>query len=177
MEEQEITNQEALEAASPLEDLTSRLELLSAERDQLAAEREALNDLLLRRTAEFDNYRKRSERERAEFLEYASADAVKAMLPVLDDFERALRVETTDENYRKGIELIYSRLFDALKRLGLEPVETVGRTFDPNVHEAIDRVPAEEGVEDQTIIGEWQRGYNFKGRLLRPAMVRVAVRS
>ncbi len=102
-------------------------------------------------------------------------DLVRDILPILDDFERALKVETADRNYAKGVELIYQRMSDTLKKLGLEPIETEGRTFDPNLHQAVERVETEE-AEDQTILGEFQRGYNFKGKLLRPAMVRVAVR-
>jgi molecular chaperone GrpE len=102
-------------------------------------------------------------------------DAVKAFLPILDDFERALAVETSDKEYARGIELIHQRTIDTLKKLGLEPMETQGVLFDPNVHHAIEMVNTEEAA-DQTVLGEFQRGYNFKGKLLRPALVRVAVR-
>jgi|SRR5579871_830414 len=148
---------------------------ISAERDQLAAEKADLQDRLLRSRAEFDNARRRFERERSDYLQYAAMDLVRELTPVLDDFERALKVETADRNYAKGVELIYQRLYETLKRLGLEPIETAGRKFDPNLHQAVDRVHTDE-VEDQTILEEFQRGYNFKGRLLRPAMVKVAVR-
>jgi molecular chaperone GrpE len=94
---------------------------------------------------------------------------------VLDDFERALKVETADRHYAKGVELIYQRLSEALKKMGLEPIETAGRQFDPNLHQAVERVETDE-EQDQSILGEFQRGYNFKGKLLRPAMVRVAVK-
>ncbi len=100
---------------------------------------------------------------------------VKDLLPILDDFERALKVETSDREYAKGVELIYQRMSDSLKKMGLEAIVTEGRQFDPNLHQAIERVPS-KNVEDQAILGEFQRGYNFKGKLLRPAMVRVAVR-
>jgi len=102
-------------------------------------------------------------------------EMVKDILPVLDDFERAIKVETGDREYAKGVELIYQRLFDSLKKMGLEPINTEGQLFDPNVHQAVERVPSAD-ANDQAILGEFQRGYNFKGRLLRPAMVRVAVR-
>ena len=102
-------------------------------------------------------------------------DTVKALLPVLDDFERALKVETADRDFAKGIELIYQRLCETLKKLGLEPIRTEGKQFDPNQHEAVLRVQTQE-AEDQAILGELQRGYNFRGKLLRPAWVRVAVR-
>jgi molecular chaperone GrpE len=159
----------------PAETLEGQLTALTAERDRHAAENAELQDRLLRARAEFDNARRRAERERSEFLQFAAMDLVKDLLPVLDDFERALKVETADREYAKGVELIYQRLSDALKRIGLEPIETAGRQFDPNVHQAIERVETEE-AEDQAILGEYQKGYNFKGKLLRPAMVRVAVR-
>lgn len=153
-----------------------QLAAVTAERDQLAAEKADLQDRLLRARAEFDNARRRSERERSDYLQFAAMDLVKDILPIVDDFERALKVETADRNYAKGFELIYQRMADSLKKLGLEPIETSGHKFDPNVHQAVERVQTEE-AEDQTILGEFQRGYNFKGKLLRPAMVRVAVRS
>ena len=148
---------------------------LAAERDQLAAEKADLQDRLLRARAEFDNARRRTERERLEYLQFAAMDLVRDILPILDDFERALKVETADRDYAKGIELIYQRMADTLKKVGLEPIETAGQQFDPNLHQAVERVQTED-AEDQTILGEFQRGYNFKGKLLRPAMVKVAVR-
>ena len=102
-------------------------------------------------------------------------DLVKDILPILDDFERAVQVETTDRNYAKGVELIYQRMSETLKKLGLEPIETTDQKFDPNLHQAVERVETEE-AEDQSILAEFQRGYNFKGKLLRPAMVKVAVK-
>jgi molecular chaperone GrpE len=153
----------------------NQLAAVAAERDRLAVENAELSDRLLRARAEFDNARRRTERERSEFLQFAAMDLVKDLLPVLDDFERGLKVETADRHYAKGVELIYQRLFDALKKLGLEPIETEGQPFDPNLHQAVERVETEEG-EDQTVLGEFQRGYNFRGKLLRPAMVRVAVK-
>ncbi len=153
-----------------------RLAAVTAERDQLAAEKADVEDRWRRARAEFENARRRAERERSDYLQFAAMDLVKDILPILDDFERALKVETTDRNYAKGVELIYQRMSESLKKLGLEPIETEGRAFDPNLHQAVERVQVDEG-EDQAILGEFQRGYNFKGKLLRPAMVRVAVRS
>jgi molecular chaperone GrpE len=147
----------------------------SAERDRMAAEKAELEDRLLRMRAEFQNARTRAERERSDYLQFASMDLVKDLLPVLDDLERAMRVETSDREYAKGVELIYQRMYDTLKKMGLEPLETQGQRFDPNRHQAIERVQTEDH-EDQEILGEFQRGYQFKGKLLRPAMVRVAVR-
>ena len=172
---QEGSPQISAEETTPAVTLEGQLAAVTSDRDQVAAEKADLQDRLLRVRAEFDNFRKRSERERGDFIQFAAMDMVKDVLPVLDDFERALKVETADREYAKGVELIYQRLFDTLKKIGLEPIETAGRLFDPNVHQAVERVPTEE-AEDQAILGEFQRGYNFKGRLLRPAMVRVAVR-
>jgi molecular chaperone GrpE len=147
---------------------------LTAERDRLAKERAELQDLLQRRQAEFDNYRRRSERERSEVFEFASMDTVKALLPVLDDFERALKVESADKEYSRGMELIYGRLFESLKKVGLEPVTAESPIFNPHIHHAVEMVDTKD-YPDQTILEEYQRGYTFKGRLLRPAMVKVAV--
>lgn len=148
---------------------------LRAELDNVKADREELRELLLRRQAEFDNFRKRTERERSEYLQFASMEAVKDLLPVLDDFERALKSEAGNADYAKGVEMIYSRMYDALKKLGLEPIEAAGQQFDPHLHQAVERVPTDE-VPDNTVLGEFQRGYHFKGKLLRPSMVRVAVK-
>ena len=159
----------------PVEGLEGQLAAVTAERDRLAAEKCDLSDRLLRSRAEFENARRRTERERSDYLQFAAMDLVREVLPILDDFERALKVETADRNYAKGVELIYQRLSETLKKMGLEPVETAGRKFDPNLHQAVERVP-DEDADDQSILGEFQRGYNFKGKLLRPAMVKVAVR-
>lgn len=159
----------------PVETVEGKLAAVTADRDRLAAEKADLQDRLLRTRAEFENARRRAERERSDFLQFASMDLVREILPVLDDFERALKVETADRDYAKGVELIYQRLFETLRKMGLEPIETEGKQFDPNQHQAVERVPSEE-AEDQAIVGEFQRGYHFKSKLLRPAMVRVAVK-
>jgi molecular chaperone GrpE len=159
-------------SAAPAED---QLAAISAERDQLAAEKADLLDRLLRRQAEFDNFRRRTERERSEFLQFAGMELARELLPIVDDFERALKVESSDKDYVRGIELIYQRLSEILKRMGVEPLEAAGKPFDPNVHQAVDRVETPE-VADQTVLEEYQKGYNFKGKLLRPAMVKVAVK-
>jgi molecular chaperone GrpE len=159
----------------PAETLEAQLAAVTGERDRLAAEKDELHDRMLRARAEFDNARRRADRERSDFLQFAAMDLVREILPVLDDFERALQVETADREYAKGVELIYQRLLETLKKLGLEPIEAQGKPFDPNLHQAVERVDTEE-AEDQTVLGEFQKGYNFKGKLLRPAMVRVAVK-
>lgn len=151
-------------------------EALAAERDRLAQEKAELQDRYLRLAAEFDNYRKRSERERLEAIEFAAAGALKALLPVLDDLERALKIQTSDAEYARGVELIYQRMSETLRKLGVEPVESEGQPFDPNLHHAIERVE-DPGVEQDTVLAELQRGYTYKGRLLRESLVRVAVKS
>lgn len=162
-----------------LDDLAAQLEAVTVERDRLAGENEELQDRLLRRQADFENFRRRVERERAEFTEYAAMEAVRALLPILDDFERAVKAKPALEGpaaeYARGVEFIYQRLFDTLKKLGLEPLDSTGRPFDPNIHHAVETV-ADPSADDHTVIEEFQRGYNFKGKLLRPAMVKVAVK-
>ena len=163
------------EDLAPATDWTVQLDAITSERDQLAIEKAELTDLLLRRQAEFDNFRRRTERERSEFVQYAGSEVVREILPILDDFERALKAECADPGFAKGVELIYQRLLEALKKQGLEAVEAVGQTFDPYLHQAVDREETDE-VEDQTVLAEYQTGYNFKSKLLRPSMVRVAVK-
>src|SRR2546430_11462332 len=154
----------------------SALETVTAERDRLLEETDDLLDRLLRRQAEFDNFRRRADREKAEVIEYANSESVGAIVPILDDFERALKAENAGSEYARGMELIYQRLADALKKLGLEPISAKGQKFDPHVHHAVDKVETADAEED-TILDEYQRGYNFRGRLLRPAMVKVAVKN
>jgi len=134
---------------------------LAAERDQLASANAELQDRFLRAQAEFQNSRKRTERERAEFAEYASTEAVRALLPILDDFERATKSESSDKEYSKGMEMIYQRFYDSLKKLGLEPIVSAGQPFDPHVHHAVEMVETDE-ADDHTVLDEYQRGYNFK---------------
>jgi molecular chaperone GrpE len=189
MSEQEVPNATTEDVASLSEEAQSALgageapsaapseaEALAAERDRLAQEKAELQDRLLRLAAEFDNFRKRSERERLEAIEYAAAGALASLLPVLDDLERALKTPTTDADYARGVELIHQRFSDSLRKLGVEPLEAQGKPFDPALHHAIERVE-DPAVEQDTVVAELQRGYTYKGRLLREALVRVAVKS
>lgn len=159
------------------EETTSTMSSASAavsELDKLRAERDALLDRLARLQAEFDNARKRAVREQQEFREFAAADVIKSILPVVDSFERALKAPAGEANdLRSGLELIYRQFQDALQKLGVQPMESVGKLFDPRLHEAVEMVDTTE-AEDHQVLDEFQRGYNYKGRLLRPAMVRVA---
>ena len=145
---------------------------------ELAREKAELQDRVLRLQAEFDNFRKRTERERLDFAEYAGEQTIRALLPILDDFERALIAASggAGHEFIRGIELIYNGLLETLKKQGLEPIESAGTKFDPNFHNAIGRLETDEH-EDGTVVQEYQRGYNFKGRLLRPSMVQVSVKS
>ena len=143
--------------------------------DELArvkAERDQLLDRLARQQAEFENARKRTAREQRDFKDYAVADTVKALLPVLDSFERALKSAPKGE-FRNGVELIYKQLTDTLARLGAQPIAAQGQPFDPKHHEAVEVVES-TAVADHHVLEELQRGYMLKDRLLRPAMVRVA---
>lgn len=146
------------------------------EYERVTKERDALLDRLARLQAEFENTRKRYLREQGEYREYATADAVKTFLPVLDNFNLALRAQTSDAAdaaLRSGIELIRKQMEDALARLGVQVVPAQGQQFDPRVHEAIEMVESSDHA-DHEVIEELQRGYKIKDRLLRPAMVRVA---
>jgi len=175
IEKPDQNQSETSDDSVPALTVEGQLAAVSADRDRLAVENADLHDRLLRMRAEFDNARRRFEQQRSEYLQFAAMDLVREILPAVDDFERAMQVETTDTSYAKGVRLIYQRLSEILKKMGLEPLETAGRRFDPNLHQAVERVPT-ESAEDQTILLEFQKGYLFKGKLLRPAMVKVAVR-
>jgi molecular chaperone GrpE len=141
--------------------------------DRLKTERDSLIDRLARVQAEFDNARKREVRERAEFRDYAVANAVEQFLPVLDNFQLALKSNGTVEQLRAGVELIVKQMEEALRSLNVQPVEAVGAGFDPRVHEALEMVEKPD-VPDHQVFEEVRRGYRIKDRLLRPALVRVA---
>lgn len=165
------TGSDQAQVADPVDQLAA----IAAERDRLAEEKAELQDRILRRQAEFDNFRKRVERERFETLEYASMEAIKSILPIVDDFQRALKTECADKEYVRGMELIEQRFTEAMTKLGLVPMESLDKKFDPNLHHAVSKQPS-DNHEEETIIEEYQKGYFFKDRLLRPAMVKVAVR-
>lgn len=149
----------------------------ASETEKLKVERDALLDRLARLQAEFDNARKRAVREQQDFREYAAADVIKNFLPVLDSFERALKVagdaNSNSNDFRNGIDLIYRQLQDAVQKIGVQPIVAVGQPFDPRIHEAVEMVDTTD-VPDHQVVEELQRGYKYKDRLLRPAMVRVA---
>jgi molecular chaperone GrpE len=147
-----------------------------AEAKKLAADLEELRQTLVRHQADFANYRKRAEKENTEAGRRATARVIEALIPVIDGFEHALAAhrEAEYENYRKGFELIYKQLLDNLARLGVERIEPLGKSFDPHLHQAMDRVETTDQA-DGMILEVYQPGYVYHGRVLRPAMVRVAV--
>jgi molecular chaperone GrpE len=147
-----------------------------ADFEKLRAERDSLLDRLQRAQAEFENARKRALKEQQEFRDFATVDTIKALLPVIDSFERALQVRSDSGDFRGGVELIYKQLQDALGKIGVRAIPAKGEPFDPRYHEAIEMVETSE-VPDHQVLDELQRGYKFKDRLLRPAMVRVAKNS
>ena len=144
-----------------------------AELQKIKAERDSLLDRLARAQAEFENARRRAAREQQDFRDFATVDAIKSLLPVIDSFERALQAKSEPADFRSGVELIYKQLQDVLAKLGVRPITAKGEQFDPHVHEAIEMVETPNAA-DHEVIEEWQRGYKFKDRLLRPAMVKVA---
>jgi molecular chaperone GrpE len=143
--------------------------------EKLEAEKAELLNHFQRAQAEFENFRKRIMREKDEAREYGAMETIRSLLPVADDFQRALDAEGLDPEVRKGLDLIFKSMFDVFTRAGLKPIED-NKVFDPNIHEAVDRGPAENDEDDQKILDVYQRGYHFKDRLLRPAMVKVAVK-
>ena len=147
-----------------------------AEVAKLASDLNELRQTLMRRQADFDNYRKRIEKERADDAKRHTARVVEGLIPIIDGFEHALAAhrEAEYENYRKGFELIYKQLVDNVTRLGVERTDPLGKPFDPHLHQAMDRTETVD-YEDGTILQVFQPGYVFHGRVLRPAMVRVAV--
>jgi molecular chaperone GrpE len=155
-------------AAAPRDDRDDRAGALERERDDF-------KDRWLRKTAEFDNYRKRVERERREQAEQAVVDLLGELLLIVDDFDRASTVDAGDgaAAYRKGVELIHAKLHDMLRKRGVRPIEALGADFDPNIHQAVIQEVSPDHREGE-VIGELQKGYMIHDRLLRPTMVKVA---
>jgi molecular chaperone GrpE len=143
-----------------------------AELEQVKAERDHLKDRLARLQAEFDNARKRAEREKTEFRDYATGNVVEQFLPVLDNFELALKAKGSADQLRSGVELIVKQMEEALRQLQVVPVATTGEEFDPRFHEALGSVERDD-LPDHTVAEEIRRGYKLRDRLVRPAMVRV----
>jgi molecular chaperone GrpE len=147
----------------------------SSELTDLQRERDDYYDRWMRKTAEFDNYRRRVDRERREQADATVVDLLQELLLVVDDFDRALTMDgdTRDDAYRKGVELIHGKLHDLLRKQGLKPIDALGADFDPNIHQAVVHEESPEHREGE-VIGELRKGYMMNDRLLRPAMVKVA---
>jgi molecular chaperone GrpE len=158
--------QDEQQAADPLAEAQAQIEELKATIAQK-------DDEILRRRAEFENYRRRTSQEKADIGNVVTQDLIKDMLPIIDNFSRAMAAETTDmEAFQKGVEMIYTQLTEILKKDGLEPIEAEGKKFDPEYHQAVMRV-ANPDLEDDTIAQELQKGYMVRGKVIRPSMVQV----
>lgn len=169
----EHTGAEAAKADAPVADIGPGP---AVDADEVVRQRDEYYDLLLRKSAEFDNYRKRIERERQTFSEAVAADLLTELLPLVDDLERALKADPGTEGaeaYRRGVELIHKHLTELLRKRGVRAIEAVGADFDPHHHQAVMQEPA-EGRREGEIIEEFRRGYMLGDRLLRPSMVKVA---
>ncbi len=178
MEEMPATDAEMAGAAEYVEGAPQASEsavpmVPQSEFDQVKGERDQLIDRMARLQAEFDNARKREAKERAEFRDYAMGTAAEGFLSVLDNFQLALKSQGSPEQFRAGVDLIAKQLDEAVKSLGVTPVETAGQQFDPHVMEALGSVETAE-YPDGAVVEEIRRGYRIKERLLRPALVRVA---
>lgn len=142
--------------------------------EQATAPQDDYKNRYVRAIADFENFRKRTEREKADFARYATASVLRDMLPVLDNFDRALDHAAEGDEFHKGVLLIYKQLFDVLQKHGLKPIDEAGVTFDPNIHEAVVR-EEDPSVPNHTVVAILQKGYFLHDRLLRPALVKVAV--
>lgn len=167
----EAPEEEAVaEEKSPAE---TELEKAMADLEAAQKELAEYKDKYLRLMAEYDNFRKRSVKEKADIYPEATAKAVEAFLPVADNFERALNIETTDEKYKSGVKMIYSQLENAFKTLGVEVIDRVGETFDPNLENAISRIE-DENLGENIVAQVFQKGYKRGDKIIRHAMVVVA---
>jgi molecular chaperone GrpE len=172
-----MKNHATEEVLNPVEGAAAEAEAaLPTELEQLKGENAQLLDRLARLQAEFDNARKRSAKEQADFRDYAVAGAVEQFLPVLDNFHLALAHAPANDQMRTGVELIVKQMEEALKNLGVQKIETVGTHFDPRQHEALESIETPE-YPDHQILEEVRRGYRIKDRLLRPALVKIASNS
>ena len=193
--EAELTALEATESASPEKAVAEagespaaevrnedaqagrgELDQLQAEYEQVKKERDGLIDRLARLQAEFENARKRAEKEKADFRDYATGSVVEQFLPVLDNFELALKSTGTTEQLKAGVELIVKQMEEILRGFQVQPVATVGQEFDPRHHEAMGSVERED-LPDQHVAEEIRKGYKLRDKLLRPALVKIAVNS
>lgn len=146
----------------------------AADSASLADENRQLKDRVVRTLADFENFRKRSDREKADFFKYSLANVMRDIVPVLDNFDRALDHAEEGDDFHKGVLLIYKQLYDVLQKHGLKPIDESNVVFDPNIHEAVVR-EENDSVPSHTVVAILQKGYFLHDRLLRPALVKVAV--
>ncbi|GGA68768.1 protein GrpE [Ornithinibacillus halotolerans] len=187
MEQKDVTEQEQEtvdevevkqeESTETTEEVIEEVEVGTNNQDEitkLQQEKDELYERLLRLQAEFDNFKKRSVKEREAERKYKAMDLASELLPAIDNFERALQVEETEANkgLLEGISMVYRQLLDGLKSQGVEVIEAVGKEFDPNVHQAVMQVE-DENAESNVVVEELQKGYMIKDRVIRPAMVKV----
>lgn len=170
--EMEVAAQEAA-GDVPAAD-TGTVETPTVTDETLLKENRELKDRVVRTLADFENYRKRADREKQDYFKYALADTIRDLLPILDNFDRALDHAAEGDDFHKGVLLIYKQLFDVLTRHGVKPIDESGVRFDPNIHEAVVR-EENASVPSHTVVAVLQKGYFLHDRLLRPAMVKVAV--
>ena len=166
-EEEEVVEDEVLEAA---EEETDEADAA----DEMAEKLAQMQEQYVRLYAEFDNFRKRTAKEKLETYTDATAKSVEQLLPVLDNFERAIDAPCTDEQYKNGMEMIFTQLKTMLEKMGVTEIESLGAEFNPNIHQAIKRSEANEEFAENTVCEVFQKGYMLKDRLVRPAMVAVA---
>lgn len=180
MQEQEISVEETTEATleqEATEEITEEAVELTETEQKLTAELEELNQRFLRVAADFDNFKRRTQQEKEDLAKYSTAKLIGELLPVLDNFELALKNpgESADaQNLHKGVEMIYRQLMQALEQAGMTKIEAVGQPFDPNLHEAIMQVP-DDSVAEDTVVEELRAGYMLKDRVIRASMVKVSM--
>jgi len=170
----EEIEREMHEAAKEAVQATETSDDAASASSDLLAQNRALQDRVLRTLADFENFRKRSEREKQDFFKYAMGTTIKELLPVLDNFDRALEHAEEGDEFHKGVLLIYKQLWDVLQRHGLKAIDESGVRFDPNIHEAVVR-EEDASVPNHTVTAILQKGYFLHDRLLRPALAKVAV--
>jgi molecular chaperone GrpE len=169
--EQDVERMNSEGGSAPADDAVPAL---ADEIVELRKERDGLHERLLRQAAEFDNFRKRIDRERKDTSEYAAVEFIKDLLPIIDDFERALKTDAPGaEPYRQGLEIIHRAMMDMLRKRGVTRIDAAGTDFDPHIHQAVSYEAAPDRREGE-VIEEFARGYRLGDRLLRPAMVKVA---
>lgn len=175
MNENDIQPQDERAAPSEAAPDTTQENSVPADQDALQKERDDLYDRLLRKTAEFDNFRKRVDRDKKDMIEWAAADVLSDLIGIVDDFDRAMAAEAPPEAkaYKSGLELIQRQLAELLKKRGVTPIEALGADFDPHLHQAVayEEVP---GAREGEVVGVMAKGYKLGERLLRPALVKVA---